>query len=315
MECPVCDYSPTELQYRLPDRLLGSAAERFDLFRCPSCGTVSQRRERIRDRISQFYPRDYWWDGSGRLSNLERFYREAVVRYDHLKFLKTVCPDTRNRRLLDIGCGSAVFLKLAKEAGYDAFGLDLSERAAGLAATEVPDRIFCGTEEDLIAAGEAFDILVLLHTLEHVLDPYQYLRKIRSLLRRPGGLIIQVPNMESYQARLLGPRWYGLDCPRHVCNFTLYALLYLLGRCGYRVERVRHFSLRDNAAAIVSSVFPRLDPIGQRIRNAARTRGIDQLFMGMSELLYFALVMSLQPLAWGESRLGRGGTVTVYATL
>jgi len=238
-----------------------------------------------------------------------------VVRYDHLRFLKSVFPDPENRRLLDIGCGSGVFLKLAKEAGFDAYGLDLSEQAAKLAAREVPERIFCGTEEALITAGESYDVLVLLHTLEHVLDPFQYLKRIRQLLRRPGGLMVQVPNVGSCQASLLGSRWYGLDCPRHICNFSLYSLLFLLGRCGFRIERISHFSLRDNAAAMVSSVFPGLDPIAQRIRYSSNAGRMRKLTMGISEFLYFALVMSAQPLAWGEARLGRGGTVTVYATL
>jgi len=226
-----------------------------------------------------------------------------------------VVPDPGKRRLLDIGCGSAVFLKLAREAGYNAFGLDSSARAASLAAKEVPDKVFCGTEEDLITAGESFDILTLFHVLEHVPDPFKYLRRLRRLVRRPGGVLIQVPNLASCQARWFGSRWYGLDCPRHVCNFTLSSLLHLLGRCGYRIERVRHFSLRDNAAAIVSSLLPRLDPIAQRIRKGERMNRIHPVWTEMSELLYFALVVTAQPLAWGEARLGRGGTITVYSTL
>ena len=315
MECPVCDYSRTILQFQLADRLRGSSPEHFDLYRCPSCGTLSQAVESIRDRLGEFYPEGYWWDESGGLSFLERAYRESVVRYDHLKFLKSVHPDPGNRRLLDIGCGSAVFLKLAKEAGFDAFGLDVSSEAARVAAKEVPDRVFWGTEEDLIAAGETFDILVLLHALEHILEPFQYLKRIRQLVRRPGGLIVQVPNVQSCQARILGSRWYGLDCPRHVCNFSQYSLLHLLGRCGYRIERVRHFSLRDNAAAITSSLFPGLDPITQRIRNLGCTGKLRRIWMGALEILYFACVVSAQPLAWAESKIGRGGTVTVYATL
>jgi len=78
---------------------------------------------------------------------------------------------------------------------------------------------------------------------------------------------------------------------------------------------VRHFSLRDNAAAIVSSLLPRLDPIAQRIRKGERMNRIHPVWTEMSELLYFALVVTAQPLAWGEARLGRGGTITVYSTL
>jgi SAM-dependent methyltransferase len=286
----------------------------FELYYCPSCEAVSQTQEKIKDRIDQFYPDGYWWDDSSALSCLERFYRESVVRFDQVKFLKSVCPDPNGTRLLDIGCGNSMFLRLAREVGFDAFGLDTSVRATVLAAKELPDRVFHGTEEMLIKAGESFDLLVLLHVLEHVPDPFQYLKRIRGLLRSPGGIIVQVPNVCSYQARLFGSRWYGLDCPRHICNFSQYSLLHLLGRCGFRIERVRHYSLRDNAAAVISSLLPGLDPISQRIRNAGRRERVLQTRMGFSELLYFVLVISAQPLAWAESKLGRGGTVTVHAT-
>lgn len=315
MECPVCGYAPTQLQYQLTDRLRGSTAELFDLYGCSSCGAVSQVQERVRERIDQFYPPGYWWDDSGSFSVLERVYRESVVRFDQIRFLKSVYPDPHGRRLLDIGCGSGVFLKLARDTGFDAYGLDSSQEAAECASREVPERVFLGTEEDLIGSGESFDLVVMLHVLEHVVNPFEYLKRVRGLLRRPGGLIVQVPNVESLQARLLKDRWYGLDPPRHICNFSQYSLLYLLGRAGFRIERVRHFSLRDNAAAIVSSVLPGLDPIAQRIRNSGRSNKLLDTRLGISELLYFLLVMSTQPLAWAESKLGRGGTVTVYATL
>ena len=78
---------------------------------------------------------------------------------------------------------------------------------------------------------------------------------------------------------------------------------------------MRHFSLRDNAPAIVSSLFPSLDPIGRRIRDSLEQQQTGQVGRGVAELVYFALVMSAQPLAWIESKMGRGGTVTVHATL
>ena len=314
-ECPVCEYVETRLLYRLNDRLLPSSAETFPLYRCPSCGSLLQDVRRIEGRLDEFYPDSYWWKEDGMLSSMERSYREWVVRHDHLSFVKSVFPESRNLRLLDIGCGSGVFLKLAHEAGFDAYGLDRSTAAVQAAGKEVPNRVFLGSEEDLIADDESFDILAMFHTLEHLTDPFRYLKSIRRLLRRPGNLVVQVPNGQSWQARLLGPRWYGFDCPRHICNFTLYSLLYLLGRAGFRIERVRHFSLRDNAPAIVSSLFPGLDPIGRRIRDSIEKRQTGQMGRGVAELVYFALVMSAQPLAWIESKMGRGGTVTVHATL
>jgi len=117
------------------------------------------------------------------------------------------------------------------------------------------------------------------------------------------------------QARILGRFWYGLDCPRHVCNYSLFSILYLLGKAGYRIRRVRHFSLRDNAAAMVSSLFPWLDPMSQKVERVRKGRSSHSAALLLKEFAYLGLLLCAQPLAAFEAALGRGGTVTVYATL
>lgn len=313
MECPVCEHPSVRHYGRLGDRLFQTTAEEFDLYECPGCGLLFQDEAIIRDRLTRFYPVGYWWESSGPWARLQDWYRAFVLRRDQVAFLSSIFPDPANRRLLDIGSGSGMFVQQAAQAGFDAFGLDLSEEACRIAEARSPGRFFCGSEQDLIERGETFEILVMLHCLEHVPSPFQYLKKIQKLLRRPGALVVQVPNRNSFQARILKNRWYGLDCPRHIHNFSTYAVQYLLGRAGFRIHRTRHFSLRDNAASLVSSLAPGIDPIATRVREA---RG-ERLFLPswISQGVYFALVAGAQPLAWTEALLGRGATVTIHATL
>ncbi len=314
MRCPVCEYPSVEPRYRMTDRFFEITSEEFVLYYCSSCGLLFQKEEEIRDRLSDFYPPGYWWQEDGRISSLEGWYREWVIRRDQLRFVLSLVPDERGR-LLDIGCGSGTFLKLALQAGFDAYGLEQSEEAVQIGQEHAPGRIFRATEQDLISRGEKYDVLTLFHALEHMTDPFRYLKDLRKLLRRPGQVIIQVPNSQSFQARLFGPRWYGLDCPRHVYNYTTFSLLHLLGRAGYRIHRVRHFSLRDNAASLVSSLFPALDTMSQRVKLLRRKGKLHSWSSSCKEGLYLALFILAQPLALLESCLGRGATVTVYATI
>ena len=161
--------------------------------------------------------------------------------------------------------------------------------------------------------GEEFDVLTLFHSFEHITDPFRYLKNLRKLLRKEGSLVVQVPNVGSLQARIFGSRWYGLDCPRHIYNYSTFSLLHVLGRAGYRILRVRHFSLRDNSAALVSSLFPFLDPMSQRVKLLRRKGKIDSLGLRIKTIVYFGLFVLAQPFALLEAALGRGGTVTVYA--
>jgi SAM-dependent methyltransferase len=299
----------------MKDRFFGVSPDEFLLHHCSSCGLLFQQESEISDRLASFYPAGYWWQASGGLSFFERTYREWVVRRDQLAFLTSLFPDSQGERLLDIGCGGGTFVKLAQQEGFDAYGLEQSQEGAGIADQQAPGRIFHGLEQDLISRSEKFDILTLFHSLEHMTDPFRYLKIIRKLLREPGKLIVQVPNVHSLQARILRSRWYGLDCPRHVYNYSAFSLLHLLGRAGYRIQRVRHFSLRDNAAALVSSLFPVLDPMSQRVKLFREKGRLNSPSLSIRESIYFALFVLAQPFALLEASLGRGGTVTVYATM
>lgn len=315
LECPVCEYPFAEAKYLLGDRFFRTTDELFDLYECASCGLLFQLEEPIKDRLADFYPKGYWWKEDPSQSPLEGRYREWTVRNDQLRFLLEVVPQPQGIRLLDVGCGGGNFLRLATEAGFDAYGLENSVEAARIAEEAVPGRILSESMEELISRGERFEVICMFHTLEHVLDPFRFLKRLHRVLERPGIVILQVPNRASLQASVLGRRWYGLDCPRHLYNFTTFSLLHLLGKADFRVRSIRHFSLRDNAAAIVSSCLPRLDPMSQRVRHL-RKKGIPgSLGRTLKNVVYLSLLMGAQPLAFLESNLGRGGTVTVHATL
>lgn len=315
MKCPICEYPRCTRRYQMMDRFFRASSDRFPLYRCASCGLMFLDEESVVERIPEFYPPGYWWEEGGDALGLERRYREWMVRNDQLKFLLSVVPEPRSCRLLDVGCGGGTFLKLAKQEGFEAFGLEQSAEAVRISRKHLPDRVIEGSEEELISRGEKFDVITLFHVLEHLPSPFSYLKNLQKLLKRPAGLIIQAPNCRSLQAKIFGSRWYGLDCPRHLYNYTSFSLLHLLGRAGFRIHRVRHFSLRDNAAACVSSLFPGLDPMSQKVRRRNSTGKGTSSGLVLKEAIYLALLVLTQPFALMEAGLGRGGTITVYATL
>jgi hypothetical protein len=85
--------------------------------------------------------------------------------------------------------------------------------------------------------------------------------------------VVQVPNAASWQFRLLGRRWSGVDVPRHLFDFRGRDVERLLEECGMEVVRRKYFSLRDNPAGLASSVAPALDPMARRVRRVAESAG------------------------------------------
>ncbi len=313
MNCPVCDSASITGKWVLRDRFFAVTTERFKTYLCGDCGALFLDQDHVRDRLAEFYPTHYWWAPAGAAGRLEDFYRKWVLKRDHLSFVKRALGRYSNPECLEIGCGSGTFTGMALKEGINITGLEISTEAVAEACSQGITCIKTGTVEDAVARGESYDAVILFHVLEHLCDPREFMGKVARIVREGGSLILQVPNRSSWQARLLGRRWYGLDCPRHVCNYSSEALENLVASSGFRIERTETFSLRDNAPAFVSSLIPWLDPLGSRVKilGAGKTPG--RYVSTLRGLLYFGLVLAAQPFAWLESLFGRGATIKLAA--
>lgn len=303
--CPLCS-APAEPAFDAPDRFFAIAKGRYEYFRCGACDCVFQWPLPDPSAISEFYPDRYFWSPGEKswLGMLESAYRDFVLR-DHVSFFRRCVPHTG--KVLEIGCGTGAFLNRLQGYRYSVGGVERSRHAADLARQFYGLDIFCGTLEQFQPV-ERYDAVCAFHVLEHIPSPGGFLGRVRDLLGEKGIFVVQVPNWESWQARFFRKRWYGLDPPRHVVNYGARNLKATLRRYGFAVTRERHFSLRDNAAAMASSLLPRLDPVSARSRSRKSAAATVLL-----ELFYFGLVTSFQPLALAEAMAGRGGSIFLCA--
>lgn len=122
-------------------------------------------------------------------------------------------------RVLDIGCGTGMFLKLYKNAvGVDA-NLFMAEDCVRQGFTAEK-----GDINDLSAfESESFDGVFLSHILEHVSDPK--LNEVYRVLKPQGKLIVEVPINEA-----------GFNSnPTHIHRFSEQELEHLVVSSGFRV--------------------------------------------------------------------------------
>ena len=313
MICPVCNSQSVTHHYVLRDRFFGVTRERFQSFLCRDCEALFLDPDSVCDRLSDFYPENYWWSPRGVSGRLEGFYRRWVLKRDHLAFLKRSLERYDSPDCLEIGCGSGTFMGMAQEEGIPIAGLEISAEAVAEARKMGVEGIEAGTVDDAVAGGRNYDAVIFFHVLEHICAPREFMGKVSAIVGEGGSLILQVPNRSSWQARLFGSAWYGLDCPRHVCNYSLKSLEVLLTQYGFRIERLDTFSLRDNAPAFVSSFLPWLDPLGSRVRRLSSGKVPGKVSTLAGNLAYLGLVLVVQPYALVESLFGRGGTVKVLA--
>jgi len=107
-------------------------------------------------------------------------------------------------KVLDIGCGYGAFVKVALEAGFDAYGVDLNPEHihAGRSVLGLAQRLVLGSIEELsekFRQDEVFDLITLFEVIEHVEEPAVLIRNVLRLLK-PGGIIaISCPNENRWQ--------------------------------------------------------------------------------------------------------------------
>jgi SAM-dependent methyltransferase len=156
------------------------------------------------------------------------------------KHLEIVERHVRPGRILDVGCASGLFLRHALQSGWDVTGIEPSESLCAKARTNLGGQgeIQWATLEDACLMG-GFDAITLWDVLEHVPDPRSFLCVCRGLLRHGGYLFLNVPDLGSLEARILGRRW-PLLLPEHLNYFNRNSLWL----CGERAGLIRVLSGR-----------------------------------------------------------------------
>ena len=314
MSCPVCLNTVTVPALSGTDFLFETTARTFTLHSCSSCRCLFLDPMPDSREIARFYPAEYWWKAaqSGTLKRLESIYRRIAL-WDHVAFITKAAGNRTGLSILDVGCGSGTLLGLLKQRGFHVKGVDFSAEAAKIAKVENGVEVAVGSLEDVEFPDQSFDLVTLFHVMEHVPNPRRVLTEVARLLKPNGVAVLQVPNIESWQFKTFGAKWYGLDIPRHVIDYSKNSILKLLRDSGFSPSRIRHFNFRDNAPALVSSMFPSLDPVSRGVRYRKRDIHESAPAAWLRHLTYLSLVICAHPIALLESAFGRGATIMIEA--
>ena len=237
--CPACG-DDALLPWRAAtasDPALAGVA-RVELERCRSCGSAATLGS---PPPAAVYEGGTYTAARGASAPLLAPLRGLADR-DRMRFIAGL---RAGDRVLEVGSGDGKFLARMRARGLDAWGIEPSP-AACAAARALGVETLCAGVDSAEVEPASQDAVVLWHSLEHLDDPAEALRRIRGWLRPAGTLIVAVPNLAGLQARIGGDRWFHQDVPRHRTHFTPAGLAALLGRSGFAVTRTRHLLVEQN---------------------------------------------------------------------
>jgi 2-polyprenyl-6-hydroxyphenyl methylase/3-demethylubiquinone-9 3-methyltransferase len=157
-----------------------------------------------------------WWDPQSEFKPLHD------INPLRLRWIEQTAGGFADRRVADVGCGGGILAEAMALRGADVTGIDLSEKAIGVARLHQYES---GTRVDYrLAAAEAlalekpaaFDVVTCLELLEHVPEPASTVAACSALVK-PGGTVVFSTlnrNPKSYVQAILGAEYLLRLLPR-----------------------------------------------------------------------------------------------------
>lgn len=206
---------------------------------CEACGFTFLSPRLDQAGYNQYYAADYYEEMSGGQLAAIVAKNEGVMR----RVLDEIAPHVAFRpdmKVIDVGCGYGELLsEFRKRHGGDVVGVELSAEAARFAREHYGLTVLEEDVNERISAGDQYDLVFLIATLEHVLDGAALLATLRAMLAPGGRLVVLVPDLDAIQPIVRTDNASRVFKVVHTYYFTRKTLPALAARSGLATLSVR----------------------------------------------------------------------------
>lgn len=199
--CPVCGATDYRLRYRIT---------RFRVLECVGCDLIYLWERPSEEEIAEMF-RLLYTSGEGSVPELKSYYQfcfddrpenPLVQQYEgHLALVERFKSPGR---ILDIGCGTGLFLSVARRRGWEVYGIDGSREATDHARECFGIEPWVGDFKDFATQGHTFDVITGWDIIEHAREPLDLLVAMRQCLAPDGLVALSTPNQRSILDLLAG---------------------------------------------------------------------------------------------------------------
>jgi SAM-dependent methyltransferase len=173
-------------------------------------------------------------------SQIVRAMKRATYKR-HLERLPPVILSGGHPRLLDCGAATGYLPELAKEFGWDAFAVEMSDFGSQSCTRLLgADRVFRGQVQNAFFPAnpeDRFEAITMFDFIEHVRDPEDVLRWAKQRLTPGGVLLLTTPRVGGILWRLMGRYWFHY-VSEHLWFFSPASLKALFARNGFESVEV-----------------------------------------------------------------------------
>jgi SAM-dependent methyltransferase len=249
IDCNLCGASDVDVVFE------AGVAQASRVVKCRQCGLMyASPRAKLpdQDEIKDYDPE---FTRKTREHSRDRYDKEEyqVRDYEDTRaYLRKAYPN--RGRLLEIGCSMGFLLAKFREDGWEVEGIE-------------PNRGFCefigeyhgikaspSILEESNVPPACFDVVIMLHVIEHVPDPLGTLEAIHRVLKPGGTLVLETPRYDSLMFKLLRHRERSVSCDGHIYFFTTDTLSEMARKVGFEVAKIDYVGRSLNLARLLWNV-------------------------------------------------------------
>lgn len=214
------------------------SGEEFQLVYNSQLDILETQPQPTEDQLPNYYKSDdYISHTDGKRNWFEKLYQaiKSIALKRKLKLINSF--GLNGKQLLDIGCGTGDFLKIAQENNWNISGIEPNPEARALANNKTINSVF-DVDELSRLPKDHFDVITLWHVLEHLPKLENHLSIFESLLKSNGRLVIAVPNYKSFDANYYKNYWAAYDVPRHLWHFSRNSFSKIIAGRSFNIENI-----------------------------------------------------------------------------
>lgn len=251
-ECPICQHTEFSNYIICSDHLVTD--ESFAIVQCNSCSLKFTNPRPTAENIHKYYESSAYDShkkkGSGLTDSIYNVARKFALN-GKLNLINSLQTD--KGKLLDVGCGTGLFLDVCAKDGWSVVGVENNENAKLIAKSNSQALIV--DDINALEKKKEFDIITLWHVLEHLHDLTETLKNLKRILRKNGSLIIAVPNCDSWDSTYYKEMWAAYDVPRHLYHFNQLTINKLAKEYEFKVKEVLPMKLDAFYVSLLSEKY------------------------------------------------------------
>lgn len=283
-QCPVCKSGHYNNFLICKDYAVSQ--ESFAIVECRKCNFKFTNPRPTADSLDKYYSSENYISHTNKGNNLINSVYKIARYFTINKKVKFISNFHSSGNILDLGCGTGMFIKKAKEKGWNVLGVEPNALAREKVNEKMKPFVY-NTIKD-IKLKKHFHVITLWHVLEHIPDIEATLKKLKKLLHPEGKIIIAVPNCNSWDAHYYKAYWAAYDVPRHLYHFSPSSIKNLLTLHKFKLEHTYPMKLDAYYVSMLSEKYKHGGNIIEAIRKGYKSNLSAKKDNNYSSMIYVA---------------------------